>query len=377
MVFVDVSNVVQKMDVKKICLVIPSLHAGGMERVMSELAAYFCSKEEYEVHLVLYGLTREIFYPIPETIIVHKPIFEFDNSKRTWNTFKTLWFLRQKIKEVQPDTILSFGELWNNFVLLATLGLKFPVFVSDRCQPDKSLGKFHNRLRNWLYAKATGVICQTEVAKSIYSKMFYHKNFSVIANPIREIELNTSIKKENIILSIGRLIQSKHHDELIKIFSEIDAPDWKLIIVGDDALKQKNKEKLENLIKDLGLQNRVDLVGKRLDVENYYNNAKIFAFTSSSEGFPNVVGEAMSAGLPVIAYDCVAGPSDLIDHEKTGFLIKLHDTSSFKKALEKLMKDESLRVAFGQQGKLKIKNFSVQHIAQEFEKTILNARTSN
>lgn len=365
------------MDVKKICLVIPSLHAGGMERVMSELSTYFCSKEEFEVHLVLYGLTREIFYSIPDNIIIHKPSFEFDNSKRTWNTLKTLWFLRYKIKDIHPDTILSFGELWNNFVLLATLGLHYPVFVSDRCQPDKSLGKFHDKLRNWLYPKATGVICQTEVAKTIYSKMFHHTNLAVIGNPIRDIESNTTIKKENIVLSVGRLIQSKHHDELIQIFSKIEAPDWKLIIVGDDALKQKNKEKLENLIKDLGIQSRVELAGRRLDVENYYNKAKIFAFTSSSEGFPNVVGEAMSAGLPVVAYDCIAGPSDLIDHEKTGFLIKLHDTSSFKEALEKLMKDESLRVAFGQEGKLKIKNFSVQHIAQEFEKTILNARTSN
>jgi GalNAc-alpha-(1->4)-GalNAc-alpha-(1->3)-diNAcBac-PP-undecaprenol alpha-1,4-N-acetyl-D-galactosaminyltransferase len=362
---------------KKICLVIPSLQSGGMERVMSELADYFCSKEEFEVHLVLYGLTREIFYSIPDNIIIHKPIFEFDNSKRTWNTLKTLVFLRHKIKEIHPDTVLSFGELWNNFVLLATLGLNYSVFVSDRCQPDKSLGKFHDGLRNWLYPKATGVICQTEVAKNIYSKMFHHTNLAVIGNPIREIEPNPTIKKENIILSVGRLIISKHLDELIKIFSEIDAPDWKLIIVGDDALKQRNKEKLEKLTRDLGISDRVELTGKRLDVESFYNRSKIFAFTSSSEGFPNVVGEAMSAGLPVIAYDCVAGPSDLIAHEKSGFLIKLHDTSSFKEALKKLMKDESLRVAFGQEGKLKIKNFSVQHIAQEFEKTILNARTSN
>ncbi|MBS4040186.1 MAG: glycosyltransferase [Flavobacteriales bacterium] len=362
---------------KKICLIIPSLQSGGMERVMSELVSYFCSKEEFEVHLVLYGLTREIFYPIPDNLIVHKPAFDFVNSKRTWNTLKTLWFLRKKIKEIHPDTVLSFGELWNNFVLLATLGLSYPVFVSDRCQPDKSLGKLHNRLRNWLYPKASGVICQTEVAKTIYSKMFHHTNLAVIGNPIRDIEPNTTFKKENIVLSVGRLIQSKHHDELIQIFSEIDAADWKLVIVGDEALKQKNKEKLENLIKDLGIQNRVELAGERLDVENYYNKAKIFAFTSSSEGFPNVIGEAMSAALPVVAYDCVAGPSDLIYHEKTGFLIKLHDSSSFKEALEKLMKDESLRSSYGQQGKLIIQKFSVQYVAQKFEKTILNACTAN
>jgi GalNAc-alpha-(1->4)-GalNAc-alpha-(1->3)-diNAcBac-PP-undecaprenol alpha-1,4-N-acetyl-D-galactosaminyltransferase len=362
---------------KKICLVIPSLQSGGMERVMSELASYLCSKVEFEVHLVLYGLTREIFYKVPDNLFVHKPAFEFDNTKRAWNTFKTLWFLRNKIKEIDPDTVLSFGELWNNFVLLATLDLNYPVFVSDRCQPDKSLGKFHDKLRNWLYPKASGVIFQTEVARHFYSKMFHLKRYAVIGNPIREIEPNITIKKENIVLSVGRLIQSKNHGDLIKIFSEINAPDWKLIIVGDDALKQNNKEKLERLTCDLGIKDRVVLTGKRLDVETFYNRAKIFAFTSSSEGFPNVVGEAMSAGLPVIAYDCVAGPSDLIDHEKTGYLIKLHDTLRFKKCLATLIKDEGLRDTFGKQGKLKISNFSVQQIAQEFEITILNAHTSS
>lgn len=348
-----------------------------MERGMSELAFYFCSKPEYEVHLVLYGLTREIFYPIPQNIIVHKPDFEFDNTKRTWNTLKTLWFLRKKIKDIHPDTVLSFGELWNNFVLVSTLGLNIPVFVSDRCQPDKSLGKLHNLIRNRLYPKAAGVICQTQTAKEIYSKMFHHKNFVVIGNPIRSIEANPEIQKENIILTVGRLIRSKHHDELIRIFAKINPVDWKLVIVGDDALKQKNKEKLEQLVRQLGMEGKIELVGKRTDVDDFYNRAKIFAFTSSSEGFPNVIGEAMSAGLPVIAYDCVAGPRDLVVNDKTGFLIDLHDTSTFKKALERLMKDEYLRSSYGQQGKLKIQKFSVQHIAHKFEKTILNARTAN
>lgn len=362
---------------KRICLVIPSLQPGGMERVMSELAQYFCGKATYEVHLILYGLTREIFYQVPNTLIIHKPDFEFDNSKRTWNTFKTLWFLRQKIKEVQPDTILSFGELWNNFVLLATLGLKYPVFVSDRCRPDKRWGRIQEILRNKLYPKAAGIICQTETARQIFQKMFQNENFQVIGNPIRNVQVDSVVKKENVVLSVGRLIDTKHHDELIKIFAAINPPDWKLIIVGDDAIKQQNKVKLEALVDSLGMAGKIILTGKRTDVDDFYNKAKIFAFTSSSEGFPNVIGEAMSAGLPVVAYDCVAGPSDLIHHDKTGFLIKLHDKIGFKEALEKLIKDEGLRESFGREGKLKIQDFSIMNIAQKFEQTILNAGNSN
>ena len=362
---------------RKICLVIPSLHPGGMERVMTELAVYFCGKKEFEVHLLLYGINREIFYEVPSNLIIHKPHFEFNNSYRIWNTIKTLWFLRLKVREIDPDTLLSFGELWNNFVLLATLGLKVPVFVSDRCQPDKSLGRVHDVLRNWLYPKATGVICQTEAAKRIYQQLFNHANFVVIGNPIRDIEPNTTLPKENIILTVGRLIKTKHHDELIQIFASINAPDWRLVIVGDDALKQNNKVRLKQLAKDLGIAERVELVGKRSDVDNFYNQARIFAFTSSSEGFPNVIGEAMSSGLPVVAYDCTAGPSDLIEDGKSGYLIPLHDTKAFKDGLEKLIYDEKTRINFGLEAKSIIKKFSVENIGQQFELTIFNARTSN
>lgn len=361
----------------RICLVIPSLHLGGMERVMSELAQYFCSKPEYEVHLVLYGLERDIFYSIPEDLIVHKPEFEFKSKKRTWYTLKTLWFLRKKIKSIDPDTILSFGELWNNFVLISTLGLKNPVYVSDRCQPDKRWGRVQEIFRNYLYPKAAGVICQTETAKRIYQRMFRQNNFQVIGNPIREIKPNREIPKENIVLSVGRLIQSKHHDELIRIFAAINPSNWKLVIVGDDAIKQQNKVRLEALIEELGMRDKIILAGKRFDVDDFYNRAKLFAFTSSSEGFPNVIGEAMSAGLPVVAYDCIAGPSDLIVHNETGFLVELHDSERFKELLDSLILDDKMCKEFGEKAKMKIKEFSVDQIGQKFEKVLLYESITN
>jgi glycosyltransferase involved in cell wall biosynthesis len=343
-----------------------------MERVMSELANYFSTHHKHEVHLILYGLKRDIFYIIPDTIFIHKPPFEFDNSKRTWFTIKTLLFLRKEVKKIHPDTVLSFGELWNNFVLLATLGLKYPVFVSDRCQPDKSLGRFHNLLRRWLYPKASGIICQTETAKKIYLNAFHHKNICVIGNPIRKIKRNDEVVKENIVLSVGRLIKTKHFDELIQIFSEINNPAWKLVIVGDDALKQKNKEQLTQLINSLGMAERIILAGTRNDVDLFYNKAKIFAFTSSSEGFPNVIGEAMSAGLPVVAYDCIAGPSDLIISGFNGFLVPLFDSEQFKEKLRLLMEDEILRKKMSQNAPGSVAHLDIDKIGQKFLEIIAN-----
>lgn len=185
----------------KICLAIPSLASGGMERVMTELIWNFSKRKNVELHLLLFGKKREIFYDIPTNISVHKPNFTFNDDQRKWNTLKTMYFIRKKIKVINPDTILSFGESWNNLVLLSLLLTKYPIFVSDRCQPDKSLGKIQDMLRRWLYPKAKGIIAQTQKAKEIYKTQFKHNNIIVIGNPIRKIE-QRQISRENIVVSV-------------------------------------------------------------------------------------------------------------------------------------------------------------------------------
>ena len=350
---------------KKYAFVIPSLQPGGMERVMSELLGQLSTKQGLELHLVLYGINRDIFYTIPDSIIIHRPAFKFNNERRLWSAVKSMLFLRRKLKELQPESVLSFGELWNNFVLLSNLGTKHRVFVSDRCQPNKSLGRFHDFLRNWLYPKATGVIAQTEAARQIYQQMYQHSNIEVIGNPIAGVTIDESVAKENIVLSVGRLINTKHHDELIKLFVGLKRKDWKLLLVGGDALRQNNMDRLKALIKDLKAEDQVYLEGNQKDVASYYNRSKIFAFSSSSEGFPNVLGEALSAKLPVVAFDCIAGPADLIIPEDNGFLIDLFDYEEFANKLDLLMMNRELRETYAKNALNSIQRFKASSIAEE------------
>lgn len=355
------------MNINKVCLIIPSLQSGGMERVMSELASYFAKKKNIEVHVVLYGKSREIFFSVPENIKIYIPAFPFTDHTRIISSFKTLVFVRKTVKKINPDTILSFGEYWNSFVLLSLTGLDFPIYISDRCQPTKSLGKLHDRLRQWLYPRASGIIAQTSTAKEIYQRQNLNNNITVIGNPIYQVSPNGEPReKENIILTVGRLIESKHHNRLIRIFKKISPPDWKLVIVGGDALNQSGSKKLKRLVKKLDLEERVKFTGTVSDVESYYNKSKIFAFTSSSEGFPNVIGEAMSAGLPVIAYDCIAGPSDMIDNNKNGFLIPLFNDKVYTEKLNLLMNNEDLRNTMGQVSKRKVNEFSIDNMGKQY-----------
>jgi GalNAc-alpha-(1->4)-GalNAc-alpha-(1->3)-diNAcBac-PP-undecaprenol alpha-1,4-N-acetyl-D-galactosaminyltransferase len=358
------------MDKKNVCFVIHSLQAGGMERVMSELVNYFARTKKYHVHLILYGIKREVFYEVCNDIVIHSPDFEFENSKRLVSTFKTIRFLRKKIKEINPVFALSFGERWNNLVLLSLLGTFIPVFVSDRAQPDKPLGFKDDFLRKQLYPKAKGIIVQTSQALGIFKRLYKHSNFKVIGNPVRHIE-RTNVERGNYILMVGRYIESKQQDKLIQIFAKLNAPDWKLILLGYDHLKQKNQLKWENLVKELNISDSVIFTGKQSNVEDYYSKSSIFAFTSKSEGFPNVIGEAMSSGLPVVAFDCVAGPSDLIINGENGFLIPMDDEDLFVERLQYLIDKQKIREEFGVNAKKNMAQFELNYICKRFEDFIM------
>lgn len=361
------------MDEKmKICLVIPSIQAGGMERVMAELASYFCNKKHLEIHLLLYGINPEIFFKLPDELIVHKPYFEFNNRLRFFSTVKRMFYVRSEIKKIDPVTVLSFGEYWNSFVLLSLTGLKYPVFISDRCSPEKRFSLFHTFLRRLLYPSAKGIIAQTARARSIYEAVFRHKNIRVIGNPLREIEQTDHVTKETSVLMVGRYIRSKKQDELIQIFLNIDKPGWKLILAGYDHLGQNFSEDLKKLIKSKNARQRIILTGKQANTDILYQSSMIFASTSVSEGFPNAIGEAMSAGLPVVAFDCVAGPSEMIADGENGYLIPLNDYDLFQLKLEMLMDDADLRERLGTRAKEDIKRFSVPTIGQLYLDFIMN-----
>lgn len=359
------------MQDRRICLLIPSLQAGGMERVMAELAEFFCQKSDLEIHMILYGNIPEIYYKVPVNLRIHKPKSDFNNKARFFNSIGRLFYIRQIVRKIRPDTVLSFGEYWNSFVLIALSGLRYPIYISDRCSPEKKFSRFHTLLRNLFYPKTRGIIAQTEKAREIYLRQFKHPNIIVIGNPIRTISGVSELERENIVLMVGRLIKSKHQDKLIELFLDLDISGWKLVLVGYDHLKQSNFTRLQSIIDQYNARNNVMLVGKQSDVDSFYSLSKIFAFTSSSEGFPNVIGEAMSAGLPVVAFDCVAGPSDMIKDGHNGFLITLFDFAEFQRKLELLMKNDDLRIRFGENARADIKQFSVSIVGEKYLQFIM------
>jgi len=225
---------VNNMSKKKICLVIPSMISGGMERVMSELANYLV-KNDARVWLILM-FRDEVFYKLDPRIQVIEPSFR-KRSNLTY-AFFLFPFVRRKIRSIHPDTVLSFGERYNSYVLLATLGLPYPVYISDRSSPHKSLSNFNLWMSKLLYKKSAGIVAQTSKAAELLSKRLKgaQSNIRVIPNPLREIR-RTNPPKKNQILALGRLVREKRYDRLLEIVSLLKDKSWNLVIVGDGSLR--------------------------------------------------------------------------------------------------------------------------------------------
>ena len=353
-----------------IAFITPSLRFGGRERVLSKLINFFSKKEDVKVHVILYAKKREINFEIDKNAIIHIPDFSANCNEKLY-AIKSLHFIRKTVKENKIDTIVSFEEKWNRFALLAVFGLKLKRIISNRNNPYRDYGFIDRKLAQWLYPKVDALIAQTNIAKEVYEKRYKLKKCVVIGNHIDKLDVDFSkIERENIIICVSRLMKTKNHDRLVDIFSKTNNTNWKLYIVGGDHGDQNISTKLKKQIKELNLEDKVILVGPSKNVNEYLLKSKIFAFTSQMEGFPNVVGEAMAAQLPVVSYDCVAGPRDMIDDSVNGFLVPIYDDNLFVERLNHLMNNENIRKEMGLRAAEKIRQFDSEIICNKFYNVI-------
>ncbi|MCD8521147.1 MAG: glycosyltransferase [Saccharospirillaceae bacterium] len=147
-----------------------------------------------------------------------------------------------------------------------------------------------------------------------------------IYNPVNETMLHhhADLKfEEEFVLCVGRLEKQKAFHHAIRAFSMVHEqhPELYLYIVGDGSLKQA----LINLTVNLGVENKVRFIGFTSDIGAYYKHAKLTLLTSLYEGFPNVLIESIAVGTPVVAFDCVSGPNEIVVEGVNGYLVKQGD----------------------------------------------------
>ena len=319
---------------KKITIVTRSMYAGGAERVIAQLANYF-SRRKYVCKIITID-DEKVLYELDEQIELI-PIGEKSGNKLVDKILRYKK-LRKLVVSDSPDLVLSMPEDIGIYVILALLGTKIPVYVSERNNPWVMTDvKITRILRKLMYPFAKGVIFQTEMAKSFFSKSIQKKGI-VLGNPVDDSRIPEPFEgeRDKVIVAAGRLDKQKNFPLLIKAFSKETSkhPEYRLVIFGEGKLRIE----LEELIASLKLQDKVSLPGRKNDLLMQMRNAAMFVLSSDYEGLPNVLIEAMCMGMPVISTDCPSGgPKQLIENGKNGILVSVDSEEELAEAMDKLM----------------------------------------
>jgi len=321
------------MDKKfEVAFVIPSLGSGGAERVVSNLSNEFTDLG-IKVTVIMLA-NRNLNYFLNENVELIYLDCEMDNSLNFASRYKLrLKKIRNAIKNLKPNVVISFMSETNIDVCFAMTGLKIPLIVSERNDPsiDPS-SKIKQYMRKLAYLKPRGFVFQTPDAQGYFSKRV-QKRSKIIINP-----LSSSLpdpfcgEREKRIVSVGRLNKQKNFPLLIDAFGEFakDNPEYSLEIYGEGMLDKSIKE----YILSKGLEKKVTLMGFCRDVHKRIISAAMFVMTSDFEGMPNALLEAMAIGLPCISTDCpCGGPRMLIKDKENGILTRLGNKNDILQAM--------------------------------------------
>lgn len=290
---------------KKIIFLINSLESGGAERVVKEISSSLSN----EFKVIIYTLKESKFYKIDKNVEV-KTLLNVKTNKQMF--LKYLLYipkLKKIIKKENPEKIISFLELSNFINILSNKN----AIISFRTTYDffsKMKGSIYKLLIKLLYPKAEKIIVNSKENKqNLLSHINYkEENIEVLYNNCNYDIVKKEKKQFNNFISVGRLIETKNFNKMIKSFNNYSNKNQKLIIIGDGP----ERANLENLIKRLNAKN-IKLLGEKQNVYDYLKKSDCFLYASSYEGFPNVLIEATYAKLPIITTNFKTGAMEVID----------------------------------------------------------------
>lgn len=319
-------------DKKNIAIIVSSLSMGGAEKVASFLA----NNLPFNITLILWS-DKNRFYSVNENV----KICVIGNKRIPLiggliSNITKIFSLVKIFKKHKIDLTISFIHQTNILNIIASNLAKIKSITTEHSIYESlESQKVWFLLRKIIYPYAT---CITTLTSKDLKNYSFLKNICVMPNPIsiEEGELKDYSTYKPYILSAGRMIESKHFDELIEAFAKFSKThtEYSLLLAGDGALR----ESLEQKSKELGA--KVVFLGKQENLYSLYKQAEFFALSSYKEGLSNVLIEALMCGIPVVSYDCPYGPGEIIEHNKNGFLVELGNVERLEEAFYQLIQQK-------------------------------------
>ncbi|MEU8019940.1 glycosyltransferase family 4 protein [Micromonospora parva] len=191
-----------------------------------------------------------------------------------------------------------------------------------------------------------------------------HTRIEALPNSVPQPTVPPADGSNRIVVTAGRLDPIKRYDRLIAAFARVagEHPDWKLRIYGDGP----QRPALAAQVRELGLSDQVQLMGRREDMSTEWVKGSIAAVSSERESFGMTIVEAMRLGLPVVSTDCPVGPREIIQHGVDGLLVPMDDINAYASALRTLMSDDDLRARMAKLALVNAARFDPDTLAHAF-----------
>jgi glycosyltransferase involved in cell wall biosynthesis len=358
----------------RIVLAISSLGGGGAERVMTLLAGALAARD-HEVWLVTLTHCDDDFFPV-DSRVRRLGLGLTGDSPNVLHGLcanaRRVRALRHAVSTIDPHAVLSFVTSMNVLMLLACIGLRVRMIISERVDPiAHEENRIWTALRSPLYQFADVMVVQTEsIARWFRRRLSRRTRVVVIPNPVTpQSEVEPYARKaEPFLLAAGRLTHQKGFDLLIRAFGSATAltQDLQLVIAGEGPEAQS----LRDLAAELGVGARVSFPGRVRELSRLLKSAVAFILPSRYEGFPNVLLEALAAGVPCVAADCPGATREILDNGAYGLLVPPEDSRALADAIRRMVTDSGLRTRFSQAGAGAVERYRLDHVVAEWERLL-------
>lgn len=341
---------------------------GGTIRTVLNLAGHLAHHNDVEI-LSVTRTRVDPFFGFPEGVVV-TPL---DDRTREPGRLGR-WLSRVPSVLVPEDDASAKGStLWSDVLLLGALWRQrscvligtrpsLNLVIARGAAPEVvTIGQDHMNLRTYRpylrkligrgYRRLDALTVLTEVSLGDFRAALgdgARPRIVRIPNALADVGGGRADLDAKVIVTAGRLSRQKGYDLLIKAFEQVVAvhPDWRLRIFGAG----RKRANLAAAIKRSGLRTQVRLMGRSARLGEELAKGSIYVLSSRFEGLPMVIIEAMSKGLPVVAFDCPTGPAEMIKDGHDGLLVPAGDTTALARALIALIEDGEARHRMGAAG---------------------------
>lgn len=340
-------------------------NSGGMERVLLCKANYFVNLG-HEVFIISNKTKSEpFFFCDPRIKMINIDVKDGKKNKKEYVKALTDCLLL-----IKPDIAISTG-IGNSKYL-------FEVKESSKKILELHFSKYNRKYWFAKFDKYTlgRLISDLYTADKTHVAQKYDKfivltdedklswrglnNIEVISNPLFSFPSHYSDNTKKSVVTVGRFTYQKGYEYLIEVWKLVSKkhPDWKLVAYGNG-----NKKKyIEKIIIKKGLENVMELKAPTRSIFEELVKYSIYVMTSRYEGHPLSLLEAMSCGLPSVAFACKCGPRETISNGEDGFLVDFGDVQMCADKICSLIENEGLRQRMGQAGRVNMERFAMDKI---------------